>query len=64
MKILRKIMYGILLLFMLCCGVIILCAVKPELSAKIADVLKLNEPEYGMSSGAEKGYVPEEVIGP
>lgn len=50
MKIIKTILYGILVFFILCCGVIILCAVKPEMSAKIADTLKLNEnEEYRLS---------------
>lgn len=50
MGILKKILYGILGFFVLCCGVIVLCAVKPELSTQIADALKLNEnDEYPMS---------------
>lgn len=50
MGILKKILYGILAFFILCCGVIVLCAVKPEMSEQIADALKLNEnDEYPMS---------------
>lgn len=50
MGILKKILYGILVFFILCCGVIVLCAVKPELSTQIADALKLNEnDEYPLS---------------
>lgn len=43
MKVLKKILYGILLFFMLCCGIIFLCAMNPELSEKIADTLNLEE---------------------
>lgn len=43
MNILKKILYGILIFFMLLSGFILLCALKPELSEKIADVLKLEE---------------------
>lgn len=50
MEILKKILYGILVFFVLCCGVIVLCAVKPEMSTQIAEALKLNEnDEYPMS---------------
>lgn len=50
MGILKKILYGILAFFILCCGVIVLCAVKPEMSTQIAETLKLNEnDEYSMS---------------
>lgn len=55
MGILKKILYGILGFFILCCGIIILCAVKPEMSEQIADALKLNENnEYPMSPGSGK----------
>ncbi len=50
MGILKKILYGILGFFILFCGVIVLCAVKPEMSEQIAETLKLNEnDEYPMS---------------
>lgn len=50
MNIIKKILYGILVFFILCCGVIVLCAVNPEMSTKIADALKLNENEdYALS---------------
>ena len=45
MKIIKTILYGILVFFILCCGVIVLCAVNPEMSTRIAGVLKLNENE-------------------
>lgn len=41
MNVLKKLLYGILLFFMLCCGIIFLCAMNPELSEKIADTLHL-----------------------
>lgn len=61
MKIIKKILYGILVFFILCCGVIILCAVKPELSSQIADTLKLNENEYYLSPvpGNGAGYIDD-----
>ena len=43
MNILKKILYGILIFFMLCCGIIFLCAMNPDLSGKIADTLHLDE---------------------
>ena len=50
MKIIKTILYGILVFFILCCGVIVLCAVNPEMSTRIAGVLKLNENEdYALS---------------
>lgn len=49
MKIIKTILYGILVFFILCCGVVVLCAVRPEMSAQIADALKLNEKEYALS---------------
>lgn len=50
MKILKTILYGILVFFILCCGIIVLCAVKPEMSTQIANVLKINENEdYALS---------------
>ncbi len=50
MKILKTILYGILVFFILCCGIIVLCAVKPEMSTQIANALKINENEdYALS---------------
>lgn len=43
MKILKKLLYGVLILFVLLSGLIMLCAMKPELSGQIADTLKLGE---------------------
>ncbi|MCM1156803.1 MAG: hypothetical protein NC314_12280 [Roseburia sp.] len=45
MNVLKKILYGILIFFMLCCGMIFLCAMNPELSGKIADTFHLGEDE-------------------
>lgn len=43
MKILKKILYGVLILFVLLSGFIAVCAMNPELSGKIADALNLGE---------------------
>lgn len=43
MKILKKILYGLLIVFVLFCGFILICALKPGLSAQIADTLKFGE---------------------
>lgn len=45
MKVLKKILYGLLLFFILCCGLIGLCAKNPDMSEKIAEVLRLDEIE-------------------
>lgn len=42
MKVLKKILYGLLLFFILCCGLIGLCAMNPEMSEKIASTFNLN----------------------
>lgn len=50
MNVLKKILYALLLFFILCCALIGLCAVKPEMSEKIADKLHLAQEE---DDGAE-----------
>lgn len=45
MNVLKKILYALLLFFILCCALIGLCAVKPEMSEKIADKLHLAQEE-------------------
>ena len=64
MKIVKRILYGIMALFALLCGVIFLCAVKPELSGQIADTLRVKDWQDGgaqtvsgvvSSSGQEDG---------
>ena len=54
MKFLKKILYAILIFFMLCCGIIFLCAMNPELSEKIADTLKL-EDDRGVNASPAAG---------
>ncbi len=54
MKFLKKILYAILIFFMLCCGIIFLCAMNPELSEKIADTLKLEE-DRGVNASPAAG---------
>ena len=55
MKIIKKILYGVLILFVLLCGFIMVCAMKPELSGQIADALKLGEGSpYAASSGVNQ----------
>ncbi|MDE7018670.1 MAG: hypothetical protein K2P65_14075 [Lachnospiraceae bacterium] len=54
MKVLKKILYALLIFFMLCCALIGLCAVKPEMSEKIADVLHLAQ-EEGDDADADIG---------
>ena len=62
MKIIKTILYGTLVFFILCCGVIVLCAVKPETSTRIANALKLNENEdYALSP--VPGKTPEQSMG-
>lgn len=64
MNILKKILYGILLFFILFSGIILLCAWKPELSGKIADVLKLEEwNEREKSDDAAEREEPEQSGG-
>ena len=43
MKVLRKILYALLLFFVLCCALIGLCAMNPEMSEKIAETLRVEE---------------------
>lgn len=43
MKVLRKILYGLLLFFILCCALIGLCAMNPEMSEQIAETLHLEK---------------------
>lgn len=43
MNILKKILYGVLILFVLLSAFIMVCAMKPELSGQIADALNLGE---------------------
>ena len=43
MKIVKGILYGFMALFALLCGIILLCAVKPELSGQIADAFRFGE---------------------
>lgn len=43
MKIVKKFLYGLLILFMLLSGFIMVCAMKPELSGQIADALNLKD---------------------
>ncbi|MCM1388147.1 MAG: hypothetical protein NC231_12535 [Bacillus sp. (in: Bacteria)] len=45
MNILRKILYGLLLFFVLCCALIGLCAMNPEMSEKIAETFHIEEKE-------------------
>ncbi|MCM1088030.1 MAG: hypothetical protein NC419_07720 [Muribaculaceae bacterium] len=52
MKIVKKILYGIMGLFVLCCGLILLCAAKPELSGQLADVLGLGEEAEDLQASA------------
>jgi len=50
MRKLKKILYFILLLFALLCGLIIACAFHPELTASIADFLNLDRTEIPVTS--------------
>ncbi len=43
MKIIKKFLYGVLIIFVLLSGFIMVCAMKPELSGQIAKTLKLDE---------------------
>lgn len=45
MKVLRKILYGLLLFFILCCALIGLCAMNPDMSGRIAEALRLDKIE-------------------
>ncbi len=63
MKIVKKILYGILIFFVICSGFILLCAVKPEMSEKIANVLHLDEQEEGDVEPADAGDGTEEEGG-
>ena len=43
MKVIRKILYALLLFFVLCCALIGYCAMNPEMSEKIAETLRVEE---------------------
>ncbi|MDE5598013.1 MAG: hypothetical protein K2J04_09280, partial [Lachnospiraceae bacterium] len=45
MNILRKILYALLLFFVLCCALIGLCAMNPDMSEKIAETLHIEDRE-------------------
>lgn len=47
MRIVKGILYGFMALFALLCGIILLCALKPELSGQIADTFRLEEEQNG-----------------
>lgn len=59
MKILRKILYGLAVFFMLCCGFILLCAAKPELSQRIAGLLHLDGEDAIETADAEENEAEE-----
>ena len=66
MKIVKGILYGFMVLFALLCGIIVLCAVKPELSGQIADTFRLGEErdgEVATVSGIVSSEDQDESIG-
>lgn len=59
MKIIRRILYLIALLSVLGCGLVLLCAVRPEITERIADFLYASDKEAvssGMGDAEEAGF--------
>lgn len=62
MKIIKKILYGIALFLILLCGFIMLCAMNPDMSAQIAQTLKLGENQVKPAMVAGNVSYPDNSI--